>query len=31
VRLKDGRRINFRCAGPAIGPTVIFESGFAAT
>jgi pimeloyl-ACP methyl ester carboxylesterase len=31
VRLADGRRINFRCAGPAIGPTVIFESGFAAT
>ena len=31
VRLPDGRRINLRCAGPAIGPTVIFEGGFAAT
>ena len=31
VRLADGRRINLRCAGPAVGPTVIFEGGFAAT
>jgi len=31
VRLPDGRRINLRCAGPAVGPTVIFEGGFAAT
>ncbi|MGH7023409.1 MAG: alpha/beta fold hydrolase, partial [Caulobacteraceae bacterium] len=31
VRLPDGRRINMRCAGPAVAPTVIFESGFAAT
>jgi pimeloyl-ACP methyl ester carboxylesterase len=31
VRLPDGRRIDLRCAGPAVGPTVIFEGGFAAT
>ena len=31
IRLPDGRRINIRCAGPPIGPTVIFESGFAAS
>ena len=31
VRLPDGRRINLRCAGRPVGPTVIFESGFAAS
>jgi pimeloyl-ACP methyl ester carboxylesterase len=30
VRLPDGRRLNFRCAGKG-APTVIFEGGFAAT
>lgn len=30
VRLPDGRKLNFRCAGHG-GPTVLFESGFAAT
>jgi pimeloyl-ACP methyl ester carboxylesterase len=30
VRLPDGRRLNFRCAG-AGSPTVLLESGFAAT
>jgi pimeloyl-ACP methyl ester carboxylesterase len=30
VRLPDGRRLNFRCAG-AGAPTVLFEGGFAAT
>jgi pimeloyl-ACP methyl ester carboxylesterase len=29
VRLPDGRRLNFRCAGEG-SPTVIFESGFSA-
>jgi pimeloyl-ACP methyl ester carboxylesterase len=31
VALRDGRKINFRCVGPAVGPTVIFEAGFANT
>jgi len=30
VRLPDGRRLNFRCAGTG-SPTVLFEGGFAAT
>jgi pimeloyl-ACP methyl ester carboxylesterase len=30
VRLPDGRRLNFRCAGRG-APTVLFEGGFAAT
>lgn len=31
VRLADGRHINFRCAGPSAGPTVLLEGGFGAS